>query len=93
MTQMFTRDMRAPPTQGRPETQKFGRIKAVRPAGSETEIDVCQPNGVCLTALVHDQSLDAGSSGAVVGRNIWVSGRLDGASLQARAFAVYAEEP
>ena len=93
MVQTFTTDIAARAVAGGVETQKFGRIEAIRPAPEGVEIDIRQPDGAILVTCLDPGGLDAGMVEARIGRNIWVSGRIDGDAMIAAMFMVYAEEP
>ncbi len=74
------------------DTQAFGRIEAIRPDGEETEIDIRRPDGRLMTAQLHPETDGTGADEAVIGRNIWVSGREGPDVIRADAVQILEEE-
>lgn len=92
MTYTFMTEAAAHPVPGQFAEQKFGRIELVRSLPSGAEIDIRQPNGCLMTVLLGPKSIDTGASEIQIGRNIWISGQIEGSRMKVGAFSVYAEE-
>ncbi len=92
MTYTFTTETATRPVPSPLTIHKFGRVEAVRTLPGGTDIDIRQPNGRLLTTRLDPHSIDTGKSEIRAGRNIWVSGQLEGAMMRAATFSVYAEE-
>ncbi|WOI57654.1 hypothetical protein [Palleronia sp. LCG004] len=89
----FAMDPASGPVQAIPGGQRFGRIEAVRTGIGDGEIEIRQPDGALLTVRLTPETVDGGMADPVIGRNVWILGRIEGAVMSATSFAVYDEEP
>ncbi len=92
MTDTMTRPLAAgaPPVAKR--EQKFGRIETVRFLAGGTEVDIRQPDGWALTAVIAPGLAGAGLGDAPEGRNIWVSGQIRGDRMSVESVEILDEE-
>ena len=74
-------------------SQKFGRIEDVHSFDGGIEIHLIQPDSSRLAILVTPKSVDTGFSNPKKGRNMWISGHIDGDTMTAEEYAVYPREP
>ncbi len=92
MTETMTRPLAAGAPPEAEAVQKFGRIETVRFLAGGTEVDIRQPDGWPLRAVIAPQLARIGLGEAPEGCNIWVSGRILGDRMRVEQFEVLDEE-